>query len=81
MNRTENVELTALCLIHRDNQYILQDRVKSDWRGFTLPGGHIEKDESIVDAYKKSITWFVYSFSLSFTTLAALRLRLSSIAA
>ena len=50
MNRTENVELTALCLIHRDNQYLLQDRVKNDWRGFTLPGGHIEKDESIVDA-------------------------------
>ena len=50
MNRTENVELTALCLIHRGNQYLLQDRVKNDWRGFTLPGGHIEKDESIVDA-------------------------------
>lgn len=50
MNRTENVELTALCLIHRENQYLLQDRVKNDWRGFTLPGGHIEKDESIVDA-------------------------------
>jgi 8-oxo-dGTP diphosphatase len=50
MNRTENVELTVLCLIHRENQYLLQDRVKNDWRGFTLPGGHIEKDESIVDA-------------------------------
>jgi 8-oxo-dGTP diphosphatase len=50
MDRTENVELTTLCLIHRDNQYLFQDRVKSDWRGFTLPGGHIEKDESIVDA-------------------------------
>lgn len=50
MNRTENVELTTLCLIHRKNQYLLQDRVKNDWRGFTLPGGHIEKDESIVDA-------------------------------
>lgn len=50
INRTENVELTALCLIHRENQYLLQDRVKNDWRGFTLPGGHIEKDESIVDA-------------------------------
>jgi 8-oxo-dGTP diphosphatase len=50
MNRTENIELTALCLIHRENEYLLQDRVKNDWRGFTLPGGHIEKDESIVDA-------------------------------
>lgn len=55
MNRTENVELTALCLIHRENQYLLQDRVKKDWRGFTLPGGHIEKDESIVDAVIREI--------------------------
>lgn len=50
MKRTENVELTVLCLIHKGNQYLLQDRVKADWRGFTLPGGHVEKDESIVDA-------------------------------
>lgn len=55
MNRTENVELTVLCLIHRENQYLLQDRVKNDWRGFTFPGGHIEKDESIVDAVIREI--------------------------
>ncbi|MBO5068913.1 MAG: 8-oxo-dGTP diphosphatase [Roseburia sp.] len=50
MNRTENVELTVLCLIHTENQYLLQDRVRDDWKGFTLPGGHVEKGESIVDA-------------------------------
>ena len=50
MSRTERVELTVLCLIRKDNQYLLQDRVKNDWRGYTLPGGHIEKEESIVDA-------------------------------
>lgn len=50
MGRTENVELTALCLIYKDNQYLLQDRVKADWKGFTLPGGHVEEGESIVDA-------------------------------
>ncbi len=48
--RIENVELTVLCLIHKDGYYLLQDRVKNDWKGFTLPGGHIEKGESIVDA-------------------------------
>lgn len=32
MARTEKVELTVLCLIHRDNQYLLQDRVKEDWK-------------------------------------------------
>ncbi len=29
---------------------MLQDRIKKDWKGFTLPGGHIEPGESIVDA-------------------------------
>lgn len=48
--RTENVELTVLCLIHKDGEYLLQNRIKNDWKGFTLPGGHIEPGESIVDA-------------------------------
>lgn len=50
MRKTENVELTVLCLIHQKNRYLLQNRLKEDWKGFTLPGGHIEKEESIVDA-------------------------------
>ena len=50
MERTEKVELNVLCLIHKDDQYLLQDRVKADWKGYTLPGGHIEPGESIVDA-------------------------------
>lgn len=48
--RTEQVELTVLCLIHKGDSYLLQDRVKNDWRGYTLPGGHIEPGESIVEA-------------------------------
>lgn len=50
MSRTETVELTALCLLHQNGQYLLQDRVKKDWQGFTLPGGHVEPGESIVEA-------------------------------
>lgn len=50
MSRTENVELTVLCLLQTEDKYLLQNRVKSDWQGYTLPGGHIEKGESIVDA-------------------------------
>ena len=50
MQKTENVELTVLCLIHQKDRYLLQNRLKEDWKGFTLPGGHIEKGESIVDA-------------------------------
>ncbi|MBD5482789.1 MAG: 8-oxo-dGTP diphosphatase [Lachnospiraceae bacterium] len=50
MARTEEVELTVLCLIHREDAYLLQDRIKKDWKGYTLPGGHVEPEESIVDA-------------------------------
>ena len=50
MRKTKNVELTVLCLIHQKDRYLLQNRLKEDWKGFTLPGGHIEKGESIVDA-------------------------------
>lgn len=50
MKRTEQCELTMLCMIHHDNQILLQNRVKKDWTGYTLPGGHVEPGESIVDA-------------------------------
>ena len=50
MKRTEEVELTVLCLVEKDNKFLLQNRVKDDWRGFAMPGGHIELGESIVDA-------------------------------
>ena len=39
-----------MCLIHQEDRYLLQDRVKENWKGCALPGGHIEPGESIVDA-------------------------------
>ena len=48
--RTENVELTVLCLVHQNGKYLVQDRAKGDWKGIALPGGHIERGGSIVDA-------------------------------
>ena len=50
MSRTENVELTVLCLIEDGDRILLQNRVKKDWQGYTLPGGHVEPGESFVDA-------------------------------
>ena len=50
MGRTENVELTVLCLIEDGNKILLQNRVKKEWHGYTLPGGHVEPGESFVDA-------------------------------
>lgn len=50
MARTEQVELTCLCMIYKEDRILLQNRIKNDWKGYTLPGGHIEPGESFVDA-------------------------------
>ncbi len=55
MSKTENAELTVLCLLRDDDRYLLQNRVKKDWKGYALPGGHIEAGESIVDAVVREI--------------------------
>ncbi len=50
MGRTEICELTMLCLIRNGDKILLQNRLKKDWAGYTLPGGHVEPGESFVDA-------------------------------
>lgn len=50
MRKTETVELTVLCLIEDEHKILLQNRVKKDWQGYALPGGHVEPGESFVDA-------------------------------
>ena len=50
MGRTENVELTTLCMVYRPGQVLLQNRVKADWQGYALPGGRVEPGESIVES-------------------------------
>ncbi len=55
MSRTENVELTVVCLLEDGDKILLQDRVKTDWHGYALPGGHVEKDESFLDAVKREM--------------------------
>lgn len=50
MDRTEKVELTTLCLVYKENKILLQNRIKKDWKGYALPGGHVEKDESVVES-------------------------------
>lgn len=49
-DRTERVELTTLCLLSRGDEILLQNRVKTDWRGYCFPGGHVEPGESVVSS-------------------------------
>lgn len=39
-----------MCLIEDGDRILRQNRVKKDWRGYALPGGHVERGESFVDA-------------------------------
>lgn len=55
MNRCEFVELTVLCMVYDDHKILLQNRVKNDWKGYTFPGGHVEKGESFVEATIREI--------------------------
>ncbi len=55
MRRTEEAELTVLCLVHDSDRYLLQNRVSKDWKGYTLPGGHVEIGESIVEAVVREV--------------------------
>ncbi len=55
MRRTENAELTVLCLVTDGDRVLLQNRTKTDWRGYALPGGHVEPGESFVDAVRREM--------------------------
>lgn len=50
MSKCEKSIITVLCMIYQNNKILLQNRVKEDWKGYTFPGGHVEKQESFVQA-------------------------------
>ena len=51
MGRAYPIELTNMCMLRRaDGKVLVQNRVDPDWGGLTVPGGHIEPGESLVDS-------------------------------
>lgn len=50
MSNIENIEITVLCMLYDNDKLLLQNRLKKDWCGITFPGGHVNKNESFVNA-------------------------------
>jgi len=50
MSKSEKAIVTMLCMVYDNNKLLLQNRVKEDWKGYTFPGGHVEKQESFIQA-------------------------------
>lgn len=55
MRRTEQVELTTLCMVYDKSRVLLQNRIKEDWKGYTFPGGHVEPGESFIDSVTREM--------------------------
>ena len=51
MDRSERVELTVLCLVRDGEKILVEDRQRGgSWRGYVMPGGHVEAGESFTEA-------------------------------
>ena len=55
MHTKELTIFTNMCLIYKDNKILVQERIKTDWPGITLPGGHVEKGENFHDAIIREV--------------------------
>jgi len=56
MERTEKVTLTNMCMIYDNKGNVLvEEKIGKDYKGLIFPGGHIEKDEPIVDSVIREI--------------------------
>ena len=48
MSKTEEVELTNMCMIYDgDGNVLVQDKKHPTWNGWNFPGGHVEPGESV----------------------------------
>lgn len=55
MSKYETNELTNMCLIYKDDKVLVIERTKKDWPGLTFPGGHIEKNENIIESVIREV--------------------------
>ena len=45
--------LTNMTLLKDGDKILVLNRVKSDWPGLTLPGGHVKDNESLIESAKR----------------------------
>lgn len=56
MERTESVTLTNMCMIYDNKGNVLvEEKICKDYKGLIFPGGHIEKNEPVVDSVIREI--------------------------
>lgn len=55
MERIEEVTLTNMCMIYKENKVLVQEKINDDYCGITFPGGHVEKGESFTDAVVREV--------------------------
>ena len=55
MARMEQAIFCNMCMIRDGEKVLVLDQKKPDWPGITFPGGHVEKEESFVDAIIREV--------------------------
>lgn len=55
MEKCENVVLTNICLIYKDDKILVQERTKKDWPGLTFPGGHVKRNENFYESVIREV--------------------------
>ena len=50
MDRISKVILSNMCMVYEGENVLVMDRAKHDWGGLTFPGGHVEVNETLIEA-------------------------------
>lgn len=50
----EQLELTTMCAVIHNGKVLMINRRKS-WKGWAFPGGHLERDESVLACVKREL--------------------------
>ena len=55
MDRTQKTEIVNMCMVYNNDLVLVQDKTDDDYKGLCFPGGHVEIDESLVDAVIREV--------------------------